>query len=234
MSSTSKSGCLGLLFRLFGIAPPEHDAVPAFPYRLRDDFLSPAEVSFYHVLLSAAEGKCTVCPKVNLADIFFVSRPDQNQAARNRITHKHVDFLLCDSHTMRPLAGIELDDATHARPDRQTRDAFVQKVFEAAGLPLLRFPAQRAYNRSEISSQLSQFLAGEAVQSPPQNPAPPRLRRTPLRRLFAPNAPFLWCFGTASAARSTDASIIQGAGRQYRSQATKRAERCPLSCMPPS
>ena len=152
--SSDKSGCLGLLLKLFGITPSSSATGP-LPFRLRDDFLSPAEISFYHILLSAAGDRFTVCPKVNLNDIFFVSRPDQNQAARNRISRKHVDFLLCDSRSMRPRVGIELDDSSHAREDRQTRDALVQQVFDAAGLALLRFPAQRAYNISDVASRLS-------------------------------------------------------------------------------
>jgi len=42
---------------------------------------------------------------------------------------------------MRPRVGIELDDSSHAREERQARDAFVQRVFQASGLPLLRFSA---------------------------------------------------------------------------------------------
>jgi len=164
-ASSDKSGCLGLLLRLFGIAPSASAPGP-LPFRLRDDFLSPAEISFYHILLSAAGDRVTVCPKVNLNDIFFVSRPDQNQAARNRISRKHVDFLLCDSRSMRPQVGIELDDSSHSREDRQTRDEFVQQVFDAAGLSLLRFPAQRAYHISEIISRLSPFIAGGAAPPP--------------------------------------------------------------------
>ena len=69
---------------------------------------------------------------------------------------------------MRPTVGIELDDGSHAREDRQTRDALMQQVFDAAGLPLLRFPVQRAYNISEITSSLSPFLGGTAI--PPALP----------------------------------------------------------------
>ena len=170
MSNTSneKSGCLGFFLELFGIAPSRSVTEP-LPFRLRDDFLSFAEISFYHILLSTVGDRMTVCPKVNLNDIFFVSRPDQNLGARNRISGKHVDFLLCDSRSMRPLAGIELDDASHARKDRQTRDAFVQQVFETAKIALIRFPAQRAYNLSEIKARLSPFFAGNDV--PPALPA---------------------------------------------------------------
>lgn len=137
------------------------DAGP-LPYRLRDAFLSPAEVSFYHVLRQAVGERATVCAKVRLADVFFVARPNENAAARNRIAAKHVDFLLCEPATMRPRAGIELDDASHARPDRQERDALVCKVFEAAGLPLVRFPVQRAYTLAEVEGKLS-VVFGDGV-----------------------------------------------------------------------
>lgn len=178
----NKSGCLGILLQILGMAPSAHatgpiasyvsglaESEPApLPFRLRDDFLSPAEISFYHILLSAAGDSLTVCPKINLNDIFFVSRPNQNQAARNRISRKHVDFLLCDNRTMRPRVGIELDDSSHAREDRQARDALVEDVFKAAGLPLLRFPVQRGYQISEVASRLA-FLT--EVPAPP--PLPP-------------------------------------------------------------
>ena len=39
----------------------------ALPYRMRDDFLSSAELSFCHVLVSAIGNRVTVCPKVRLA-----------------------------------------------------------------------------------------------------------------------------------------------------------------------
>jgi len=67
---------------------------------------------------------------------------------------------------MRPRVGIELDDSSHAREVRQARDAFVEQVFEAAGVTLLRFPALRAYNISEVTSRLSPFFAGGAVPPP--------------------------------------------------------------------
>ena len=71
------------------------------------------------MLQQAVGERVAMCAKVRLADVFFVAGPNENAAARNRIAAKHVDFLLCDPATMRPLAGIELDDASHARPDRQ-------------------------------------------------------------------------------------------------------------------
>ena len=107
-------GCLAAILALFGIHLGPARAVD-LPYRQRDDFLSPAEFSFYRVLCTVVGNQGVVCPKVNLADIFYVARPNENQAYRNKIDRKHVDFLICDPGTMKPRVGIELDDASHGR-----------------------------------------------------------------------------------------------------------------------
>jgi hypothetical protein len=113
-------GCLAGLLRLLGIKPrqaarietPEPDG--ALPYRLRDDFLSNAEASFYQVIQGMLGGYLTVCPKVSLSDILYVPRRNENyQAYHNKIDRKHVDFLICEPKTMRPRFAIELDDASH-------------------------------------------------------------------------------------------------------------------------
>lgn len=163
--SSENPGCLGVILRLFGIAPLEE---PDLPYRMRDDFLSPAESSFYHVLCAATRDKVIVCPKVNLADIFFVVRPNENQGYRNKIDRKHVDFLLCDPKTMYPAVGIELDDASHKREDRQARDEFLDEVFEVAGLPLVHIQVRSGYSVAELSSLLAPYLEPSAeITAPP-------------------------------------------------------------------
>jgi len=49
---------------------------------------------------------------------------------------------------------IELDDASHGRPDRQVRDEFLDAALLAAGLPLLRVRAKKAYNLAELRAQI--------------------------------------------------------------------------------
>jgi len=127
------------------------------PYHLRDDFLSPAELSFYHVLQSTvADWAVVVCPKVSLGDLFFAKTGDygQNRSWMNRIDRKHVDFLLCELKTVRPMLGIELDDASHRKTKREERDQFVEQVFAAAGLPLARVSVQAQYNTRELEAYL--------------------------------------------------------------------------------
>jgi hypothetical protein len=142
------------------LSPKAEQAQQEFPYALRDDFLSPAEQSFYQVLKSVVDGRLVICPKVALADLFFAKTGDarQNRVALNRIDRKHVDFLLCEPKTMRPVVGIELDDKSHDRPERRERDTFVAGVFEAAKLGLIRVPAKQGYAASELKNLLSQHL----------------------------------------------------------------------------
>ena len=175
-SNDEPPGCLGFFLRIFMGAPKptpdkqqelNSDDIEALPYRTRDDFLSPAELSFYRVLSSVVGSRATICPKVGLSDILFVSRPNENRAHSNRIAQKHVDFLLCDPSTMKPLCGIELDDRSHSRSDREARDMFVDKAFEAAGLPLARYPVQAGYTVQDIDSRIAPYMASLSLASPP-------------------------------------------------------------------
>jgi len=146
-------GCLGYILSLLGIKPKtalaEEGSEP-FPYRLRDDFLSPAEHSFYQVIRPMMGDYFVICPKVNLADLVYVINLRENFAARNRIDRKHIDFLICERKTMKPKFAIELDDSSHKRKDRSERDTFIDEVFAQAGLPLVRIKASLAYNQQEL------------------------------------------------------------------------------------
>jgi len=128
------------------------------PYGLKDDYLSPAELSFYHVLRSILSPELVICPKVRLSDILFTRRPHENQAARNRLNQKHVDFLICDALTMTPRWVIELDDSSHERADRQERDAFVDEAMRVAGLPIIHIKAARSYVPGEVQGMIQKAL----------------------------------------------------------------------------
>jgi len=157
---------------LFGwLGPASEGPAPkvAFPYGKRDNFLSPAELSFYRVLKSALPAEWQLIAKVRLADLFFVRQPHRNQGARNRIEKKHVDFVICDAATMEPLLGVELDDSSHDRADRKERDEFVDGVFAAAGLPILHVKAARTYQPAALMDEVKAKLG--IVKHPPPLPS---------------------------------------------------------------
>jgi len=160
-NDAEKPGCigyiLGLISKLLGRKPVSPTALP---YKIRDDFLSPAELSYYKVLGSVIGPKAAICTKVRLADILFVSRPNENISYFNRISQRHVDFLLCDSVNMRPILVIELDDLSHSRSSRKEKDSILGEALHAAGLPILRVTARRKYSREEVIAPLRQFFSG--------------------------------------------------------------------------
>jgi hypothetical protein len=159
-----RQGCLTVILALFGIRLAKPVSEGDLPYRQRDDFLSAAELSFYRVLKQAVGDRAMILCKVNLADVFFVARPNENRAYLNKIDRKHIDFLLCEPNTMRPRVGIELDDASHGRQDRQQRDDFVNTVFNTAGLPLLRIPTKTGYIPQDILAKVVPHLQTEDNQ----------------------------------------------------------------------
>lgn len=143
------------------LSRPRKVAPDGFPYRLRDDFLSATERNLYLNLVDAVGESAIICPKVSLGDLFYAAPQDKRQwrAYTSRIDRKHVDFLLCRPGKMTPLLGVELDDASHKRADRQTRDQLVERVFEAAGLPLLRVPAHYdGYNAAALRESIGSIL----------------------------------------------------------------------------
>ena len=146
------------------------------PYKMRDDFLSPAEQSFYLVIRKCVTEWADVCPKVNLGDVFYATCKEfgERQSYTNKINRKHVDFLLCDRKTAKPLLGVELDDRSHQQYKRQSRDSFVEQVFEKAGLPLVRVSVQTAYNPTELNARFRDAigLKETAITSTPEIPQP--------------------------------------------------------------
>lgn len=171
MASQENQGCLPAFLRMFATKP----SVQQLPYRIRDDFLSNSELSFMKVLELAVGDNLTICPKVGLKDIFFVSRPNENRTFLNKIDRKHCDFLLCERSTLKPLLGIELDDSSHRQTARQERDKFVDDVFAIACLPLLRLTAKRGYEPLEIKALVDQKLghvgSGEVTPNVGVNPS---------------------------------------------------------------
>ncbi|MBP7141837.1 MAG: DUF2726 domain-containing protein [Opitutaceae bacterium] len=130
-------------------------------YDLADSLFSPAERSFFGVLTSIADEETIITAKVRLADIFEIKNGlgrSERQRALNRISAKHVDFLLLRKSDGRAMLGIELDDASHQRPDRKARDRFVDEVFSAARLPLVHIPAQRGYSAQEVKAALERAM----------------------------------------------------------------------------
>lgn len=132
----------------------------AVAYRRRD-FLSKGERAFFRVLQQAVGRGGLVMAKVRLADLLIPAAGVGQQgwqAAFNRISAKHIDFVICGPDDVAPRLAIELDDASHRQATRKERDAFIEEACRSAGLPLLRIPAHRDYAMQELRTQLAEYI----------------------------------------------------------------------------
>jgi len=123
--------------------------------------LTPAERSFFGVLQQAVASDYQIFAKVRLADIVRPVRSSSRsrwQSAFNRITGKHVDFVLCDSERLSVVGVIELDDSTHARFERGVRDSLVDSALADAGIPVLRISARQCYAPAQIREQIESLF----------------------------------------------------------------------------
>lgn len=133
---------------------------PTLPYKKKDFLLTKAERSFYEVLcLALKDSDLRIFIKVRLADLLYLPKgTDGRQGLVNKITSKHVDFVICSSPNLCPVIAVELDDSSHQQASRITRDTFVEQALRDAGLPLIRVPAKESYNVQELAAKINSIL----------------------------------------------------------------------------
>ena len=127
-------------------------------YRLNGPLFTPAERSFFGVLIQAVPEDNLVLGKVRVADVITpekgLPRPKW-QSAFNRISSKHFDYVVCDRATLRVLSVVELNDKSHKGKKRADRDAFLRTACSSAGLRLFEFDAKSSYSVLEVRKQLA-------------------------------------------------------------------------------
>jgi very-short-patch-repair endonuclease len=146
----------------FPLPPAPRRAPVGFPYQRKDSFLTPAEVAYYRVLRMIYGDRYLIFAKVKVFDLCDVLDRPFNEVAVNRIDRRHVDFVLCHQRTFKPMVAIELDDATHDRPQRRRQDAFLDEVFRAIGMKLVRQRVRLVYSVAEVTQMVEAALAAAA------------------------------------------------------------------------
>ncbi|MBI5840889.1 MAG: DUF2726 domain-containing protein [Chloroflexi bacterium] len=123
--------------------------IQRLPYRMRQPFLSSTEIALFRALQEIIGDRYLICPKVALNDVFFIVRPNENVHFFNKIFRKHVDFLLCDPHSMAPAFGIEIVKPV-SKTETRASDQFMDELFTSAGLPLVHVPSSDHYETADI------------------------------------------------------------------------------------
>jgi hypothetical protein len=121
--------------------PPQMDlhTGEAARYSRKASILTKPEQRVYHALLLAVGSDFQVMSKVRLWDFLWLENdPPERSKHLSRLSCRHVDFLLCEPRTLKPLLAVELDDSSHKKPEAVAADRYKNELFTAAGLPLLR------------------------------------------------------------------------------------------------
>ena len=135
------------LDKILGLIPKENLS----NYILRPGLLSRSETNFYKAFVEYKKDDNPVFAKVRLADIFSPSGKGKAYMSDfNRISEKHVDFLVCDRESMHPLYAIELDDISPLSEKAAKHDDFKDRLFAQAGLKLVRVQAKRDYSKEYL------------------------------------------------------------------------------------
>jgi hypothetical protein len=134
------------------------EAPEFYPYKLVGSLLTPAEKGFFLALRMAASKRYSVFPKVRLLDLCRDLDGWNDTAAFNHVSQKHVDFVLCDPQTFRPVLAVELDDRTYLRARTRARDSDKDEVLRTMGLGVYRQWVRRSYDPAAIARGIEDAL----------------------------------------------------------------------------
>jgi hypothetical protein len=122
-----------------------------FPYSKKTQFFSVAERRFYDALVEAVGPEFMVFSKVSVVDLLDVDM-QKHFRAFNRIKFLQVDFVVVRKGNGEVACAIELEDELLDRFGKES--LFMDEVFSAGGLPLVRFEVLPVYSVLEIQKIL--------------------------------------------------------------------------------
>ncbi|MGR5465319.1 DUF2726 domain-containing protein [Photobacterium damselae] len=113
--------------------------------------LTKTELRFYQDLVQYLPSSVSINCKVRLADLIMPRKGIPSwRSAFSKVCSKHVDFVITDKATAEVICLVELDDASHQKPDRMTRDEFVDGLCVATGYSMIHIIVASHYDFSSI------------------------------------------------------------------------------------
>lgn len=127
-----------------------------YPYQLKQNYLSSAELLFMNLLEKAFHDMYNIVPQVPLKSIIQIKQNVRNfYRYFNKIDRKIVDFVFFDKKSYKPLLVIELDDSSHNSINRKNRDLFIDKILKKLNLPILHIPAKYSYDKERLIQEIN-------------------------------------------------------------------------------
>lgn len=135
-----------------------------YNYQAKQCFMTKSENDFFRMLNNVVGDRYFIFPQAHLSAILDEKIKGQNwKAAFKHINGKSVDYVLCDRQTLKPVYAVELDDYTHKYSKRQERDQEVERMFQGAGIPLVRFNDYKTLNQEDMAKRF--FEAKNTTQA---------------------------------------------------------------------
>lgn len=134
-------------------------------YQKKGRVMNDSEQALFVNLQKALGDTHIVLSKVRIEDFVEVKKEVNNHnkwGLRGRIKSRHVDFLICDRTTTKPLRAIELDGKSHNGTKHQNRDHFINELYGAINLPIEHIAV--GANFLEISQKIKETLMGKINQ----------------------------------------------------------------------
>ena len=110
------------------------------------------EAVLFNCLEKLTQGRCRILCKPRLAD--FIDHPEENGAFQ-RISQKHIDFLVCRNNEWVPMLGVELDDPSHEGRYAKKNDMFKNRLFAHVGIPLVRIHVSEMSQVEQMVTKLT-------------------------------------------------------------------------------
>lgn len=121
--------------------------------------MTDTEVIFFHKLTNALP-EYHIFVQVQLSRIIEANSEETSEHSFwfNRISRQSVDYVITDSDGQTTLVAIELDDWTHNSKSRQKADDKKDKALASAGIPIVRFHAERMPSVDMLRHELTQVI----------------------------------------------------------------------------
>jgi hypothetical protein len=128
-------------------------------FEVRERFLSEAALRLHVRLCRAVHDFGIVCPKPRVFEILRLLRAAEHLEDALRIDRKHIDFLICDATSGRPLCAVQIDQWDPLSQSYQMREELLHYAFERAGFPVIYVRSDQLPSGSELRQLIDDAVA---------------------------------------------------------------------------
>jgi len=136
--------------------PPVKDLIARF--EVRERFLSDTELEFLRLLCESVGDKAIVCPKPRVLETLRILNAHWHLEDALRVDRKHIDFLVCDSTTGKPLCAVQIQWWNEQQGAYRPQEQLLDQAFRVAGLPVTYVPSNQLPTVSEMRQQIEDLI----------------------------------------------------------------------------